>query len=131
VVKVFVFQLFYNVEKGWKMKTKAEEAKAIADSLNDLSKTYVDFIDAMKGTAKELRNTKQLWRSGNHSKLIKLGIALIVFPEPTPISEIVGSILVAAGTVQKRIRNRALYAEDIHKSFKDVLKEVNAIKENL
>jgi len=113
------------------MNKKTEETKAIADSFNDLSKSYVDFIDVMKGTSNELRTTKQLWRSNNHSKLIKLGFALIAFPEPTPISEIVGSILVAAGAVQKGIRSRALYAEDIHKSFRDALKEVSTLKENL
>lgn len=113
------------------MNKKVEETKAIVDSLNDLSKSYVDFVDVMKGTANELRTTKQLWRSNNNSKLIKLGLALIAFPEPTPISEIIGSILVAAGAVQKGIRSRALYAEDIHKSFKDILKEMNTLKENL
>jgi hypothetical protein len=47
-----------------------------------------------------------------------------VFPEPTPISEIVGVGFLAAGAVQKGIKNQYTYMEDIPKSLKSVFKEI-------
>jgi hypothetical protein len=53
----------------------------------------------------EVKRTKKLWRSGNKSRLIKLGVALIVFPELAPISETVGACFVAAGMIQKGVQS--------------------------
>ena len=60
-----------------------------------------------------------------------MGIALIVFPEPTPISEIVGGSLVAAGAVKKGIQNRAAFVEDIGKDFKKALRDLDLTKDLL
>lgn len=97
-------------------------------ALNELNDSYVDLIQAMRGTIKEAKATKQLWRENNKSKLIKIGLALIVFPEPTPISETIGSVLVAAGAVQQGIRRRSLFVEDIYKTFQNTLKELRETK---
>ncbi len=110
---------------------KKEEAKTMITAANELSESYADLIHAMKETTREAKATKQLWRDGNKSKLIKLGLALIVFPEPTPISETIGSFLVAAGAVQMGIRKRRLYADDIYKTFQSTLKEMHDIKHNI
>jgi hypothetical protein len=103
---------------------KTEEMKTVTHAVNELNESYVDLIQTMKGTIKEARATKQLWREYNKSKLIKIGLALIVFPEPTPISETVGSVLVAAGAVQQGIRQRSIFADDIYKTFQNTLKEI-------
>jgi hypothetical protein len=110
---------------------KVEDIKTTVNVLNELNESYVDFLQSMKGTVREVKTTKQLWRCENKSRLIKLGLALIVFPEPTPISETVGSILVAVGAVQQGIRNRSICVEDVYKQFKNTLKEVTTLKENL
>ncbi len=91
--------------------------------LNELNGSYADLIQAMKGVINEARATKQLSRKGSSSALIKLGLALIAFPDPT-ISDVVGAFLVAAGTVQQGIRRRALYVEDVHKTFQRALEEI-------
>ncbi len=110
---------------------KKEEAKATVTAVNELSESYADLIQAMKETTREAKATRQLWRDGNKSRLIKLGLALIVFPEPTPISETIGSFLVAAGAVQMGIRKRSLYVDDIYKTFTNTLKEMRNIKHNV
>lgn len=109
---------------------KIEEMKTMVSTINDLKESYTDFLQSMKGTVKEMKTTKQLWREGNKSKLIKLGLALIVFPEPTPISETIGSILVATGAIQAGIRRRALYAEDIYKTFQNTLREIRSTQDS-
>ncbi|MDH7477614.1 MAG: hypothetical protein QHH17_04445 [Candidatus Bathyarchaeota archaeon] len=110
---------------------KTDELKTMVNALNELSESYADLMQTMKGTVKEVKTTKQLWRDKNKSKLIKLGLALIVFPEPTPISETIGTVLVAAGTVQQGIRNRAIYVDDVPKAFQKTLKEIRDLKFNV
>jgi hypothetical protein len=109
---------------------KREEAKTIATALNELSEDYSELVEAVKGTTRAARATKQLWRSGNNSMLIKLGLALIAFPDPT-ISDVVGSILIAAGTVQAGMRKRSIYVDDVFKTFQNTLKEIRDIKQNV
>ena len=110
---------------------KTDEMKIMVNSLKELNESYVDLLQAVKGTIREVKTTRQLWRDGGKSKLVKLGLALIVFPEPTPISETVGTVLIAAGTVQEGIRRRSLYIEDVYKIFQNVLREVWTVKQDM
>jgi hypothetical protein len=110
---------------------KPEQVKTATKALNELSESYVDLIGAVKGTAKTAEATKKLWREGNKSRLIKIGVSLIVFPEPTPISETIGACFIAAGAVQKGIKSRAIYLEDITKTFKNTLQDVLETSQHL
>ena len=103
---------------------KPEQVKAATKAVKELSESYVDVIGAVKSTANAAEATKKLWREGNKSRLIKIGLSLIVFPEPTPISETIGACFIAAGAVQKGIKSRAIYLEDITKTFKSTLHDV-------
>ena len=121
-VKAFVLSGHYIQSRLCLMKP--EQVKAATDAVKELSESYVDVIGAVKTTAYTVADTKKLWREGNKSRLIKIGLSLIVFPEPTPISETVGACFIAAGAVQKGIKSRAIYMEDITKTFKNTLKDV-------
>jgi len=109
---------------------KTDEMKTMVNVLDELNESYVDLIQTMKGTIEEARATKQLWRKGSNSILIKLGLALIAFPDPT-ISDVVGAFLVAAGTVQQGIRRRIIYVDDVYKTFQGTLKEVWTTKHSI
>ena len=113
------------------VQPKSEEIKTLSNVVNELNESYMDVIHAMKGTIKEVKATKQLSRNGSKSKLIKLGLALIVFPEPTEISDILGTFLVAVGTVQEGIRRRTIYVEDVYKTFHGTLKDMWTINHSL
>jgi hypothetical protein len=113
------------------LRLKTEEAKTVVNTLNELNGSYHDVVQTVKETISEVKTTKKLWREGNKSRLIKLGLALIVFPEPTPISETVGACFVAAGAIQKAIRGRGIYVEDVNKTFKAALEEVRSTKYNV
>lgn len=79
---------------------------------------------------REVKVSKKLWNNGNKPWLIKLGLALIIFPEPV-LSDVLGSLLIAAGTVQEGIRRRALHIEDIPKTFQNVMKELRISEEHI
>ncbi len=113
------------------MPMKPEQAKTVAKALNELNESYIDLLGAIKGSVNTAEATKKLWREGNNSRLVKIGVALIMFPEPTPISETVGACFVAAGAVQKGIQSRAIYLEDITKTFRNTLKDVLEIHNSM
>jgi hypothetical protein len=110
---------------------RMEQLKTTRKVLTEMNESYLDLLRATKETTRDIHATQQLWRASNKSRLIKIGIALVVFPEPTPTSEIVGACFIVAGAVQKAIKNRALFAEDVTKTFQSTLKEISAIKQNL
>ena len=110
---------------------KTEEVKAVTKAVKELSECYNDTSGALNGTACTVEGTKKLWRAGNKSRLMKIGVALIVFPEPTSISDCVGACFVAAGAVQKGIQKRSIFLEDVTKTFKSTLKDVLAAKDSL
>ena len=110
---------------------RVEEAKNTVKALAEVAEARKQLCRAVADTNNQTAVTKKLFREGNKSRLIKLGIALIVFPEPTPISEIVGSSLVAAGAVKKGIQSRAAFAEDIGKDFKKALRDLSLTRDLL
>lgn len=109
---------------------KSDDAKAMVDALNELSESYADLTGVLKATNHQAKETKQLWRKGKRSMLIKVGLALIAFPDPT-ISDIVGSALVAAGMVQEGIRRRTLHVDDVYKTFQNTMRELRSAKEQV
>lgn len=111
---------------------KAQEVKTSVAVVSELGESYSDLMNSLRDKISEVDTTKKnLWRGENKSRLIELGVALIVFPEPTPISETVGACFVAAGMIQKGVKNRSIYVEDIGKTFQNAVKEVLSIKKSL
>ena len=113
---------------GKRLMMKTEEFKALTVSVKELSNDYADLVHSLKRTARDAKATKQLWKGGNKSLLIKAGLALIVFPEPI-VSDALGTLLLAAGTVQEGIRRQTIYVDDLPKAFQSVMKDLKAIKD--
>jgi hypothetical protein len=108
-----------------------ERLKATTKALTEMNESYIDLLRETKRTAQTVHAARQLWRTGYKSRLIKIGVALVMIPEPTPISPTVGACLIAAGAVQKAIRNRSLFVEDVNKTFQTTMKDISAIKQNI
>ncbi len=96
-----------------------------------MNESYIELLRETRGTNLTVHDTKQLWRAGYKSRLMKIGVAMIMLPEPTPISPTVGACLVAAGAAQKAIRNRSLFVEDVNKTFRATMKDIAAMKQNI
>ena len=107
-----------------------EALKATRKAIVEMNESYIDMIKTTKDTARKVHDTQQLWKAGYKSRLIKIGVALVVLPEPTPISESVGACFIAAGAVQKAIRSRAMFVEDVKKTFQSTLRELSDIKQS-
>ena len=114
---------------------KEEELKHRAALLRELclsrGETAVTMNVAMIGFAKELHSAHRLFRRNNGgSRLIKIGFALIAFPDPT-ISDVLGAAFVAAGLIQNRMKRATLQLEDVYKTFPEVVKELRSIRQGL
>jgi hypothetical protein len=107
---------------------QVQNAKTAVRALNELGDLRKAAASDMKNTRVQGQTTQKLWQEGNKSRLIQVGMALIAIPEPTPTTIIIGAGLVGAGAVQKGIRSRAIYMEDIGKTVRSTLKEIAEAK---
>jgi hypothetical protein len=107
---------------------KTAEIKALTASVKELSEDCADLAYSLKGTERDIKMTKRLWKGGNKPFLIKAGLALIAFPEPL-VSDALGTLLLAAGTLQQGIRRQAIYVDDLPKAFQSVMKDLKAIED--
>jgi hypothetical protein len=112
---------------------KQKEAKDLADALRESSSSRIETAQilntSMRQFTGELKSTQKLWKKSGSSILIKAGLALIAFPDPT-ISDLVGAGLVAAGLIHTKMKNSALHVEDVYKTFPQVIKELGSIRQN-
>jgi hypothetical protein len=108
---------------------KKEEMKPLVDAVNELGESYADLTQVLEGTTRVAKATKQLWRNGKKSWLIKVGLALIAFPDPT-ISDVVGGLLVAAGVVQEGVKRQTLHVDDLYKTFQNTMRDLRSMKES-
>lgn len=107
------------------------ELKTTAAVLQELGLSYEETLEVMKGTAKDLHHTKSLWKDGNKSRLVKIGLTLIAFPEPTPISETLGAFVLSLGLIQNKMKQSTLHIEDVYKTFQDLNRNLPRIKQEL
>jgi len=106
-----------------------KELKRMAVVLQELGLSYTETLEVINEMSKDINNAKKLWRDGHKSKLIKLAITLITFPEPTPISETMGAAVLVAGLIQNRIKKSTLHIEDVYKTFQDVNNDILKIRQ--
>jgi len=106
-----------------------KELKRMAAVLQELGLSYTETLEVVKEMAKNVNNAKKLWREGHKSKLIKLAISLITFPEPTPISETMGAAVLVAGLIQNRVKKSTLHVEDVYKTFQEVNNDILKIRQ--
>ena len=108
---------------------KPKELKKMAAVLQELGLSYTETLEVINEMAKDVNNAKKLWRDGYKSKLIKLAITLITFPEPTPISETMGAAVLVAGLIRNRIKKSTLHIEDVYKTFQDLNENILKIRQ--
>ena len=110
---------------------KPRELKTTATVLQELGLNYQETLKVMKGITKDLRSTKSLWKDGDKSRLVKIGLTMIAFPEPTPISETLGAFILSLGLIQNRMKKSTLHIEDIYNTFQYVNKNLLRIRQEL
>jgi len=115
---------------------KPEELKrTVIPCARELNLSRKELASVLNEAAKEARYARHLWgkptgTEERHSRLIKLGLAIIAFPEPV-ISDAIGTIIVATGLIQEKIKRSSMRAVDVYSTFKDVTKEIQKMRQGL
>ena len=111
---------------------KPDDLTTVVTCFRELGVSYEDFCTVLRDSINNAKPLKRLignpYTSSIDSWLVKVGIALIVFPDPT-VSDVIGSILVAAGLVKKRMKQ--LTMADILIEFRDATKSLESIRQEL
>ncbi len=102
-----------------------ERLKDTKKTLDELNESYIDLLRTAKAASQNAHDARQLWRTGYKSRLIKIGVALVMIPEPTPVSPTIGAAFIAAGAMKKAIRNRSLFVEDVNKTLQSTMKQIS------
>ncbi len=114
---------------------ESDDLKKTVNILRELGVDWRENRAIMKSVAKGNRTTKEsigrLCKEGNQGSMIKIGLALVAFPLPIVVDDILGCSFLAAGLIQRKIKNSALYLEDINKAFPRLFKELQKINEDI
>lgn len=110
---------------------RKETVKHAVKAAGELGDVYADFSKSLREITKEIKAMEgYLWKSERKPWLVKLGLTLIAFPEPV-VSDLIGTLMVAAGTVQAGLQRRALYVDDVPKVLKNLIKDLRIVGENV
>ena len=110
---------------------EVEELRKTVELLQELGEDWKKNTSILKDAKSEedvLTSIKRLCRENNQGNMAKIGLTLIAFPFPIIIDDVLGWSFLAAGLIQRRIKNSALYLGDINKTIPQVFKELDAIR---
>jgi hypothetical protein len=112
-----------------------DELKKTVDTLRELRKDWREnttiINDVAKGNSPMLGSIRRLCKKSNQGNLVRIGLTLIAFPLPIVIDDALGWSFLAAGLIQRKIKNSALYLEDVNETFPRLAKELQEIKQRI
>ena len=113
-------------------EVKKENIRKITASLDERAKTLEEFGKIQNGLSKMTTSLNKM--SGKpetmdeKSKLIKIGTSLILFPEPTEISDVIGAAMITAGLLESKFKKKPLTIYETRKEFAETLKELEKLR---
>ena len=112
---------------------ETQQLRKTSDILRELAEDWrmnmAIINDAARRDETMLKSIKRLCKENNGSNMVKIGLTLIAFPLPIVIDDVLGWTLLTAGLIQRKIKNSALYIEDVNKIFPNLFKELQEIKQ--
>jgi len=106
---------------------KTEELKPLIAALHELGLNREEAVKIVSEAVRESHSVESLSKKKDTSSLVKIGLLLIAFPDPT-ISDLVGTLLVSAGLIQTKIKRSALHIEDVPDAFQEVIKNLQVVR---
>lgn len=114
---------------------KIDELTKAADTLRELGKDWKENMaiinDAIGGNGAMLGSIKRLCKENSQGNMVKIGLTLIAFPLPIVIDDVLGYSFLAAGLIQRKIKNSALYFEDVNNTFPRLIRELQEIRQEV
>ena len=112
-----------------------EELKKTVGTLRELGadwrENFAIINDVAPGDGAVLESIRRLCKESNRSGMVKIGLTLIAFPLPIVIDDVLGWSFLTVGLVQRKIKNSALYLEDVNDTFPSLVKELQEIRQEI
>jgi hypothetical protein len=106
---------------------RKEELETVIAALHELGLNREEAEKVISEAIRESHSVENLSKKKDNSLLIKVGLLLIAFPDPT-ISDLAGTLLISAGLVQKRLKRQTLYMEDVPATFQEIIKSLQTVR---
>ncbi|MGD8507010.1 MAG: hypothetical protein PVF15_10165 [Candidatus Bathyarchaeota archaeon] len=114
---------------------ETQQLRKTSDTLRELAEDWRMNIGILNDIARKdstmLNSIKRLCKEENQGNMVKIGLTLIAFPLPIVVDDALGWTLLAAGLIQRKIKNSAIYLEDINKTFPDLVEELQEIRQEV
>lgn len=114
---------------------ETQQLRKTGDILREFAEDWRVNMTIMNDVARRdgtmLKSIKRLCRENNQGNMVKIGLTLIAFPLPIVIDDVLGWTLLTTGLIQRKIKNSALYLEDVNKIFPDLVKELQEAKQEI
>jgi len=110
---------------------KTDHIVTAAKELGDSHRESADLLSGMNDAVSQYNQLYDHGYGGAGNSLISLGIALIMFPEPLMISDVIGGGVVAAGLLYNHLVPPPMYIDNIFDVIQEQVKAVHETRENL
>ncbi len=106
----------------------------IIKATKELGETLTEtatIINGMNGAVKEVNQLYDHGYGGAGKSMISLGIALVMFPEPTMVSDVIGGGVIAAGLLYNQLVPPPIYIDNIFDTIQEQVKVIHSTGEDL
>jgi hypothetical protein len=106
----------------------------IVTAAKELGGSYAETADLVSGMNGALTEVNQLYDhgyGGAGNGMISFGIALVMFPEPFMVSDVIGGSIVAAGLLYNKMVPPPLYIDNVFETIQEQVKAIHSTGENL
>lgn len=113
------------------MNTQTDHIVTAAKELGSSYGETADLLSGMNGALGEVNQLYDHGYGGAGNSMIQFGIALVMFPEPFMVSDVIGGGIVAAGLLYNHMVPPPLYIDDIFEAIQEQVKAIHSTGEDL
>jgi hypothetical protein len=106
----------------------------VVQAAKELGETFTEtatIINGMNGAVEEVNQLYDHGYGGAGSSMVSLGVAMVLFPEPTMVSDVIGGGVIAAGLLYNKIVPPPLYIDSIFETIQSQVKAIHSTGEDL
>jgi len=102
-------------------------SKELGESLRDVA----GLLSSMNDGIAEVNQLYDHGYGGAGKSLISIGFAMVMFPEPTMVSDVVGCGIMGMGVLYNRIWPPPMFVDEIFEDIEDQVKTLNSTEEDM
>ena len=109
-------------------------ASNVTTASKELGQSFTEAASLISGMSEGMAEVNSLYDhgyGGSGKSLISLGVALVMFPEPFMVSDVIGGGLIAAGFAYNKISPPPIYIDNIFETIEEQMKTLHSTGENL